>query len=164
MNVYQKSVFAGIWISLELVAILFELNHLLLKGLITLLNEAFYLDRLINFSPGKQEEEKQHGGLGKEKAKERDGLVKTSPSTPLSSCPQGIAALAWPEHAEMEAKSLTRHPRPTLSSLLALEVAFLPYFIFLPLSPYCLPGVGAQQMNHQAKTPPAPSPHCKTCF
>lgn len=80
-------------------------------------------------------------------------------------------ALAWPERTEAKKrwrKSLRRGTWDlALSSLLALEVFFLPGFVFLPLSPYHLPRVGVQRKNHQAKPLPAPrptstSPHCKT--
>lgn len=80
-------------------------------------------------------------------------------------------ALAWPERTEAKKRwreSLRRGTRDlALSSLLALEVFFLPGFVFLPLSPYHLPRVGVQRKNHQAKPLPTPrptstSPHCKT--
>lgn len=103
-NVYQKAAFPGIWVSLELVALRSEWNHLLLKGLITLLSEVFYLDRLINFSSGKREGKNQHGGLAKEST-ERAVLAH------VCQC----AALPWPQHRDTQrerGKSSVRHLRP----------------------------------------------------
>lgn len=48
----MMSALAGIWVSLELMASLFERNHLLLTGSISLLHQVAYLDRLTNFSSG----------------------------------------------------------------------------------------------------------------
>lgn len=137
---YQKSVFAGIRISLEFLAILFEWNHVLPKGLISLLNGVFYLDRLLNFSSGKSENKNQHRGPAKEKTTERDRLTKTSTSALQSSCPQRplgptlVAAFAQPETHEMEGEPSTRHPRPC-SELTLRSLTCLSSLLHFPSSP-----------------------------
>lgn len=125
-----------------------------------LLNEVFYLNRLTSFSSGKWEEKSQCRDFVKEKAMERNGLAKTSPSTQRARAHR--SKQRWRESPQ---QGIRDH---ALSSLLALEEVFLLCFTFFPLSPYFLSMVGIQWMNHQAKSPPAPKPtstlsHCKTC-
>jgi len=138
------------------------------------MNDVSYLDKLTNFSSGKQEEKNQHRGLEKGKATERDRLRKPSAATLQSSSPQRpthcCSCLArahggknrWGQSPQRGIRDLP------LSSLLVLEAGFLPCFVFLPPSPYNLPRVGVQWMNYQAKSPLASRPtstsaYCKTC-
>lgn len=88
VNLCQESVFTGIGISLELKAVCSEWNHLLLKGSITLLNEAFYLCKLINFCSGKPEGEKSPRRSCKEEPQRGLGS-HTSTSAPQNAHPWG---------------------------------------------------------------------------
>lgn len=98
----------------------------------------------------------------KEKARERDGLAKTSPSTPRSSRPQrplgptrcSCLARAHRGKEEMEEESSTRHLRPR-SELTLGAGSFLSSRLRLPSSqslPFAKGRCSTEESSGQAST------------